>query len=80
MPAALKISRSAIKQVGKKCSAGSLSKKATGRIKILTGNDLIADMQSFGRTVTATPKKARGALVKLGVLTSSGKSKTLIRG
>ena len=49
-------------------------------IKQLTGQALLKDMKAYHKKVAATPKSARGFLTRLGVMTSDGKAKKLIRG
>jgi|GEM_PF-3953728 len=48
--------------------------------RLLTGKELLADMDAHRKKVTSTPEAARDFLVRLGVMTKSGKTKTLIRG
>lgn len=48
--------------------------------KILEGKDLISDMARWGREATSTPEAAKRLLMDLGVMTKTGKLKTLIRG
>lgn len=57
----------------------SVSAKAVA-IKQLTGQALLKDMKAYHEKVAATPESARGFLTRLGVMTSDGKSKKLIRG
>ena len=56
--------------------------KATAAVarNFATHEDLIADMRSFRKTVTASPEAARAFLVRAGLLTKNGKTKQLIRG
>lgn len=49
------------------------------RGNMLTGQALIDDMQAFGREVAADPALAKDLLMKIGVMTKTGKLKTLIR-
>lgn len=53
---------------------------AHGAGRQLSGQALIDDMRKYRERVTATPESARQFLMDLGVLTKSGKPKTLIRG
>jgi len=46
----------------------------------LTGQALLSDMEAYRKKVAATPKSARNFLTRLGVMTTSGKAKKLIRG
>jgi hypothetical protein len=48
--------------------------------QLLTGQALLDDMEAYRKKVAATPKSARVFLIRLGVMTSSGKAKKLIRG
>lgn len=45
----------------------------------LHGQALLADMVRFRKEVTASPEAARAFLKSIGVLSKSGKQKTLIR-
>lgn len=45
----------------------------------LTGEALLADMKAYSKGVSASRKDARDFLTRLGVMTASGKVKTLIR-
>jgi len=47
---------------------------------LLTGQALLDDMEAYRKKVAATPKSARIFLTRLGVMTTSGKAKKLIRG
>lgn len=47
---------------------------------MLTGQALLIDMQAYHKRVAATPESARAFLTRLGVMTSDGKAKKLIRG
>lgn len=58
----------------------SSSEPTAGQTKVLEGKELIRDMRRFRKEVTATPASARKFLIELGVLTSEGKKKSLIRG
>lgn len=49
-------------------------------LKQLTGQALLKDMKAYHKKVAATPESARGFLTRLGVMTSDGKAKKLIRG
>lgn len=49
-------------------------------IKQLAGQALLKDMKEYHKKVAATPESARGFLTRLGVMTSDGKAKKLIRG
>lgn len=48
--------------------------------QLLTGQALLKDMKAYHKKVAATPESARNFLTRLGVMTSDGKAKTLIRG
>jgi imidazolonepropionase-like amidohydrolase len=48
--------------------------------QMLTGQALLVDMQAYHKRVAATPESARAFLTRLGVMTSDGKAKKLIRG
>jgi hypothetical protein len=48
--------------------------------QVLTGQALLIDMQAYHKKVAATPESARAFLTRLGVMTSDGKTKKLIRG
>lgn len=48
--------------------------------QMLTGQALLIDMQAYHKRVAATPESARAFLTRLGVMTSDGKAKKLIRG
>lgn len=48
--------------------------------QLLTGQALLDDMEAYRKKVAATPKSARVFLIRLGVMTSNGKAKKLIRG
>jgi NAD-specific glutamate dehydrogenase len=48
--------------------------------QMLTGQALLKDMKLYSKKVVATPKSAREFLTRLGVMTTDGKSKKLIRG
>jgi len=50
------------------------------RGKMLTGEDLLHDMEAYGRKVSATPEAARDFLTRLGALDKHGKRRNLIRG
>lgn len=58
------------------------AKKSTSTLcgQVLTGAALLADMNAYRQEITATPDTARNFLVRLGVMTKSGKTKKLIRG
>lgn len=47
--------------------------------KTLHGKALLADMARFRKEVTSSPEAARAFLQSIGVLSKSGKRKTLIR-
>jgi len=47
--------------------------------KILTGQALLDDMETYRQTVSASPDAARSFLKRLGVMTPSGRLKRLIR-
>lgn len=74
---AKKPAKNAIKASGGKVVRSSSSSTLCGRV--LTGQALIDDMRAFGREVAADPALAREMLVKMGVMTKTGKLKTLIR-
>ena len=63
------------KQVRLSASAG-----CTVRGQSLTGRALLDDMEAYRKEVSATPEAAREFLTRLGVMTTSGKIKKLIRG
>lgn len=46
----------------------------------LTGQALLDDMETYRKKIAATPESALDFLVRLGVMTRSGKPKKLIRG
>ncbi|MBI5751223.1 MAG: hypothetical protein HZA59_03625 [Hydrogenophilales bacterium] len=46
----------------------------------LTGQALLENMEAYRKKVAATPASARSFLTRLGVMTTSGKVKKLIRG
>ncbi|MDX8398632.1 MAG: hypothetical protein R8K20_00100 [Gallionellaceae bacterium] len=48
--------------------------------QVLSRQQLLLDMESYRRDVVATPTSARAFLTRLGVMTSDGRSKKLIRG
>lgn len=57
----------------------------TGSVMTLAGQvisrqQLLLDMESYRQEVVATPTSARNFLTRLGVMTSDGRSKKLIRG
>lgn len=58
-----------------KCVAGG----AVGS-QALVGQALLDDMEVYRKKVAASPKSARNFLTRLGVMTRSGRVKTLIRG
>jgi hypothetical protein len=51
----------------------------TPQAKVLVGEALLRDMAKHRKQVSATKESARQFLIDLGVLTQSGKRKTLIR-
>lgn len=55
-------------------------KRGAINAQLLTGSALLKDMKAYHKKVAATPDSARDFLTRLGVMTSDGKSKTLIRG
>ncbi len=55
-----------------------ISKKPPSRI--LTGSELLKDMKKYHREVAQSSDSARNFLVRLGVMTTDGKTKKLIRG
>jgi hypothetical protein len=61
-------------RAAKSLKAGMLSGQ------MLTGQALLIDMQAYHKKVAATPESARAFLTRLGVMTSDGKAKKLIRG
>jgi hypothetical protein len=67
------------KAPAKKATAKSSKVTIYGVGNPLAANALLADMQAHRRQVTATPDTARDFLMRLGVLTPSGKLKQLIR-
>lgn len=48
--------------------------------QVLSRQQLLLDMESYRQEVVATPTSARDFLTRLGVMTSDGRSKKLIRG
>lgn len=60
-------------------SRASLKSESPLRGQMLTGQALLDDMEAYRKEITATPESARAFLVRLGVLTTSGKRKQLIR-
>lgn len=56
----------------------SSSKNDLQGVRCLSGQDLLDDMASYGKKVSATPESARDFLRRLGVLTKDGKRKDLI--
>ena len=61
------------------CKVVRASSGSALRGNMLTGQALIDDMQAFGREVAADPALAKDLLMKMGVMTKTGKLKTLIR-
>lgn len=60
----------------------SVAKKASSEApgtRVLAGEALLRDMARHRKQVSATKESAREFLIELGVLTQSGKRKTLIR-
>lgn len=74
---AKKPTKTAVKAASGKVVRSASSSTLCGRV--LTGQALIDDMRAFGREVAADPALAREMLVKMGVMTKTGKLKTLIR-
>jgi hypothetical protein len=62
-----------------KRSAAKNASSETPRTKVLAGEALLCDMAKHRKQVSATKESARQFLIDLGVLTKSGKRKTLIR-
>ena len=62
-----------------KRSAAQKAASETPRAKVLAGEALLRDMAKHRKQVSATKESARRFLIELGVLTQSGKRKTLIR-
>ena len=79
MPTATATSR---KKPAKPAARAGASVKANSEsgIKQLTGQALLKDMKAYHKKVAATPESARDFLTRLGVMTSDGKAKKLIRG
>lgn len=48
--------------------------------QLLVGQALLDDMEAYRKKVVASPESARDFLTRLGVMTPSGRVKTLIRG
>lgn len=61
-------------RIAKSAERGALNSQ------LLTGSALLKDMKAYHKKVTSTPDSARDFLTRLGVMTSDGKVKTLIRG
>lgn len=61
------------------CKVVRASSGSALRGNMLTGQALIDDMQAFGREVAADLALAKYLLMKMGVMTKTGKLKTLIR-
>lgn len=47
--------------------------------RVLSGQELIDDMEQYRKEVTATPEAARSFLRRLGVIDKNGKPQRLIR-
>jgi len=62
-----------------KPTARSRTAKSVKASQMLTGQALLKDMKLYHKQVVATPKSARDFLTRLGVITSDGKAKKLIR-
>lgn len=62
-----------------KRSAAKNAASETPRTKVLAGEALLRDMAKHRKQVSATKESARQFLIDLGVLTQSGRRKTLIR-
>ena len=60
-------------------TAKSIKIRAHGG-QLLTGQALLIDMKAYHKKVAASPRSARAFLTRLGVITSDGKAKKLIRG
>ena len=56
------------------------SEPAVGYTQMLEGEALLNDMRAYRKKIATSPEAARRFLVKLGVLTTDGKRKNLIRG
>ncbi len=67
------------KSMGQACAAQTVAHQSI-LDQPLTGKALLADMKAYGKQVSASPEGARDFLTRLGVMTPSGKVKTLIRG
>lgn len=74
---AKKPAKSSAKAAGCKVVRASSGNALRGNM--LTGQALIDDMRAFGREVAADPALAKDLLMKMGVMTKTGKLKTLIR-
>lgn len=72
-----KAAKTAVKAAS--CKVVRASSGSALRSNMLTGQALIDDMQAFGREVAADPALAKDLLMKMGVMTKTGKLKTLIR-
>lgn len=71
------------KKLAKPAACARVVKSAAGGAlsgQLLTGQALLDDMEAYRKKVAATPKSARVFLTRLGVMTTSGKVKKLIRG
>lgn len=62
-----------------KITTSSRTSKSVKVSGALTGRALLRDMETYHREIIATPKSAQDFLTRLGVITSSGKAKKLIR-
>lgn len=68
------------KKLAKQARLSASAGCSTVRGQSLTGRALLDDMEAYRKEVSATPESAREFLTRLGVMTSSGKIKKLIRG
>jgi len=69
----------AIQKKPAKSTVSSRTSKSVKASQTLTGQALLKDMKLYHKQVVATPKSARDFLTRLGVMTSDGKAKKLIR-
>jgi hypothetical protein len=70
---------SATQRKSAKSTVSSRTSTSVKASQTLTGQALLKDMQQYHKQVVATPKSARDFLTRLGVMTSDGKAKKLIR-
>lgn len=81
MPTATATTRKKPAKPAARARAGvSVKANSVSAIKQLTGQALLRDMKAYHKKVAATPESARSFLTRLGVITSDGKAKKLIRG